>query len=281
MNDAARRLSCSEREIQKIIDDLVELRLVKPDGDGLFMTADPSAAIDAPAQATAYASFFSAGRIAGGAGAGSKELLDLESACVRMHEVAAESTDEVVAMLPGGGRPILELLECEPPMLTQGIRTRLLLQHTARFDSAAREQAEALIDKGAEIRTVAPLFEQLIVFDATTAFLPVVEADWNAVAMVRDPTVVAFLCACFERAWAGARHFVPRLGQHEVISDDLKGEILRMLINGAKDDTIARRLGLSVRTCRKYIAQLMRQFGVATRFQLGYAVRRGKVLAED
>jgi DNA-binding CsgD family transcriptional regulator len=274
-------MSCSEREIQEAVDNLVEMRLVKAADDGRFMRADPGAAVDMPGPAAVYASYFNPGRIVARSGTGTKELLDLDTACARMHEVAADSTDEVVAMLPGGGRPILELLECEPPLLTQGIRTRLIFQHTARFDCAAREQAEVLIGAGAEIRTVAPLFEQLIVFDSATAFIPVVDADRSAVALIEDPTVVAFLYACFERAWAGARNFAPRLGELDAISDDLKGEIVGMLINGAKDDTIARRLGLSVRTCRKYIAQLMRQFGVATRFQLGYAVRRGNTLAED
>lgn len=282
LNEVTQEMSCSEGEGQEVIDDLVELQLVKLGGDGRFMTSDPCAATaDVLAPVDAYVSIFSASRIVGGTGAGTKELLDLDTACVRMHEVAADSTDEVVAMLPGGGRPILELLECEPPMLAQGIQTRLLFQHTARFDSAAREQAEVLIGTGAQIRTVAPLFEQLIIFDAATAFIPVVEDDSSAVAMIQDPTVVAFLYTCFGRAWVGARDFAPRLGELDTISDDLKGEILQMLINGAKDDTIARRLGLSVRTCRKYIAQLMRKFGVATRFQLGYAVYQGRVLAED
>ncbi|UQA36858.1 LuxR C-terminal-related transcriptional regulator [Streptomyces sp. HNA39] len=240
------------------------------------MTSEPcTATVDS------YPSFFAAGPLDHGIAVGAKELLGLDAACVRMHEVAADSTVEVVAMLPGGGRPILELLESRPPVFTQGIRARLLFQHTARFDSAAREQAEVLVRSGAQVRTVAPLFEQLIIFDALTAFIPVVDNESSAVAVLQDPTVVAFLHASFGRAWTGARDFVPRLGELGAISDDLKNEILQMLINGAKDETIARRLGLSVRTCRKYIAQLMRKFGVATRFQLGYAVRHGSDFAED
>ncbi|MEU3751019.1 MULTISPECIES: helix-turn-helix domain-containing protein [Streptomyces] len=223
---------------------------------------------------------FGAGRILGHSHDGVKELLSLDSACDRMHEVAAESKDEVVAMLPGGGRPILELLECEPPLLAPGLPTRLLFQHTARFDSAAREQAEVLIGTGALIRTVAPPFGQLIVFDAATAFIPVTEDEGSAVAVIQDATVVSFLYSCFGRSWAGARDFAPGLGELDLISDDLKGEILQMLINGAKDETIARRLGLSVRTCRKYIAQLMQKFGAVTRFQLGYAVSQGTVPTE-
>ncbi|MET9293123.1 helix-turn-helix transcriptional regulator [Streptomyces sp. NPDC003077] len=270
-----------ERGPEGAVDDLVALRPRNPGGDREFMTADPRALIDMPTSVDTYASFFDALQIVARTGEDTKELLDLETACARMHEVAAECGEEVVAMMPGGGRPVAELFECGPPVLGQGIRTRLLLQHTARFDSAAREQAEALIGAGAEIRTVAPLFEQLIIFDARTAFIPAADADRDAVAVIRDPTVVTFLHACFGRAWAGAMSYAPRLGELSAISDDLKDEILRMLINGAKDDTIARRLGLSVRTCRKYVAQLMRKYRVATRFQLGYAVCRGMGPAGD
>jgi DNA-binding NarL/FixJ family response regulator len=45
---------------------------------------------------------------------------------------------------------------------------------------------------------------------------------------------------------------------------------------GAKDETIARQLGVSLRTVRRRVAELMDELGASTRFQAGMeAVRRG------
>ena len=50
----------------------------------------------------------------------------------------------------------------------------------------------------------------------------------------------------------------------------------RQLAAGAKDEQIARTMGLSLRTIRRRIADLMIELGADTRFQAGAeAVRRG------
>ena len=47
------------------------------------------------------------------------------------------------------------------------------------------------------------------------------------------------------------------------------GEILRLLAAGQKDESVARALGVSVRTVQRKIQTLQRGFGAASRFQLG------------
>ena len=52
--------------------------------------------------------------------------------------------------------------------------------------------------------------------------------------------------------------------------------ILRQLQSGSKDEQIARTMGLSLRTVRRRIAELMIELGADTRFQAGAeAARRG------
>ena len=52
--------------------------------------------------------------------------------------------------------------------------------------------------------------------------------------------------------------------------------LLALLGSGAKDETIARELGMSERTLRRRSADLLRRLGAANRFQAGaQAVRRG------
>ncbi len=58
--------------------------------------------------------------------------------------------------------------------------------------------------------------------------------------------------------------------------------MLALLAEGAKDETIARRLQLSTRTVRRVIAQAMRECGAQSRFQLAIAaVHRGWLSPED
>jgi len=45
-------------------------------------------------------------------------------------------------------------------------------------------------------------------------------------------------------------------------------KILTMLAGGAKDETVARSLGLSVRTCRRHIAEILTRLNATSRFQV-------------
>jgi len=57
---------------------------------------------------------------------------------------------------------------------------------------------------------------------------------------------------------------------------DLRRFLLQELAAGARDEQIARSLGLSLRTVRRRVADLLIERGVDTRFQAGVeAVRRG------
>jgi DNA-binding NarL/FixJ family response regulator len=52
--------------------------------------------------------------------------------------------------------------------------------------------------------------------------------------------------------------------------------LLALMAAGLKDEVVARRLGLSLRTVRRRIANLMDELGADTRFQAGLeAARRG------
>ncbi|MEU9130595.1 helix-turn-helix transcriptional regulator, partial [Kitasatospora sp. NPDC048540] len=46
--------------------------------------------------------------------------------------------------------------------------------------------------------------------------------------------------------------------------------IMELLAAGLKDESIARRLGMSLRTTRRHIADIMEELDAASRFQAGY-----------
>ncbi|WP_405361042.1 LuxR C-terminal-related transcriptional regulator [Kitasatospora sp. NBC_00085] len=58
----------------------------------------------------------------------------------------------------------------------------------------------------------------------------------------------------------------------------MQNAILAMLSGGLRDATIARRLGVSLRTCRKYTAEALAPLGAESRFQAGYLTRSKQIL---
>ncbi len=92
--------------------------------------------------------------------------------------------------------------------------------------------------------------------------------------VVRQPAVVEMFRAYFEALWDRAVA-VPALERGEA-TPDLDELLLAQLARGAKDEQIARLLGVSLRTVRRRVASMMSELGVDSRFQAGVeAVRRG------
>ena len=93
--------------------------------------------------------------------------------------------------------------------------------------------------------------------------------------LLDDALVVRSYVRLFERAWRDSSGFPAPGG-----ADEHDVRILELLSRGAKDEVIARHLGISVRTVRRRIAALMAHEGATTRFELGVAaVRRGSLPA--
>ncbi|MER6961263.1 MULTISPECIES: helix-turn-helix transcriptional regulator [unclassified Streptomyces] len=203
-----------------------------------------------------------------------------ETVRLLLSEAAANGSREVVCMQPGGGWSVEELIEEQNrdlQLLGRGVRMRVLYQHAARFDTPTREHAAKLVDAGAEIRTAGALIGKIFIFDRNVAYIP---AKRGGAVVVQEPSIIDFLHSCFEHVWETAKEFDTRRAEVEVVSVEMKKEIVRMLIAGAKDEAIARRLGVSVRTCRKHIGQVMQMFGATSRFQFGYLVKDAN-LEED
>jgi hypothetical protein len=93
--------------------------------------------------------------------------------------------------------------------------------------------------------------------------------------LVRAPALVSLVNDLFERYWEKA---VPLRSTPVGFGRNERVEILEGLMLGAKDEALARQLGVSLRTVRRRVADLMDELGATTRFQAGMeAVRRGLV----
>lgn len=186
-----------------------------------------------------------------------------------IEEAAAAARTEVLITQPDGAWPFDELA-----LARRGVRVRLLHHHTARHHSPTQERVAELVGAGAAARTLAELGGRMIAFDRRLVLVP--HATDGAVA-VRDPSTVAYLCDTFDRSWNLASPYNP-CDPHAAVRDEVQSAILAMLSEGLRDETIARRLGVSLRTCRKYIAEIFGLLGAESRFQAGYLTRARQIL---
>jgi hypothetical protein len=131
---------------------------------------------------------------------------------------------------------------------------------------------QARRDEKEEVRLIDAMPTRLFVISGTHAVLPepLGFADEPRL-LVRQGALVAALTLLFELYW-----------ERSVAVPEAEGRVdervflVRQLASGAKDEQIARTLGLSLRTVRRRVADLMIELGVDTRFQAGAeAVRRG------
>ncbi len=141
----------------------------------------------------------------------------------------------------------------------------------AEVPDLLRERARA----GEELRLVADLPTRMIVIGNTHAVLPEPLGFTDQPRLlIRQGAVVESLTLLFELIWERASPITDLERGHA--RGDHRRLLLEQLAAGAKDEQIARAMGLSLRTVRRRVSELMDEFHVETRFQAGAeAVRRG------
>lgn len=199
-----------------------------------------------------------------------------------LERAAARCEEEVLTAQPGGGRSAESLKSAwtaTKDMLDRGIRMRTVYQHSARFSPATRRYVNQVTEYGGQVRSLEQITERLIIFDRKVAFIPA-RSDRKAALAVYQPAVVEFLVGIFERAWILGTPFPSRnrAPDVQVLLSDVRLSIIKLLADGETDETIARRMGLSVRTCRSHISKMYETFGVRSRCQLGVFIANSGLL---
>jgi DNA-binding CsgD family transcriptional regulator len=203
-----------------------------------------------------------------------ERLVGLDATCRRLGQVFRETSDEGVAFAPGGpltedtrrlGRPIAE------DARKRGVGLRTIYLDSLRNDPESVAYVHWLLSLGARIRTVPtlPLWMQIV--DRRMAFVPSdLRNSGTGAVLLKEPGAVAGLVELFEHVWRDAAPFadVPPPLQ-PVLATPRERALLRLLADGLTDEAAARRLGVSLRTERRMITDLMERLGATSRFQLG------------
>lgn len=192
-------------------------------------------------------------------------------------KVAADGCGQEAIVLHSGmryGEEFEDLLQLCGRLLDDGVTVRLVCQHRGRSDFAARLKIRNLLAQGASVRTAAHVPRSAVVFDRSVAVLLGVSGQETTASHVRTTEVAVFVLDLFEHLWDVATPFTATTGDGEDAAADLRRSIAGLMANGLTDEALARKLGMSVRTCRRHIGELMRGVDAVSRFQAGVQAAR-------
>lgn len=156
--------------------------------------------------------------------------------------------------------------------LERGVNYRVVYDPSAfKRESRAPKSpaAAALPESSARVSSVVPA--RLVIRDGEESLIFSAAGRSSEVLGVRihSPWFTALLKDTFETIWGSA---LPLPADRVATSPRLSGEeqeILRLLGTGLTDESIARFLGVSLRTVQRKVQAIQRSFGATSRFQLG------------
>jgi DNA-binding transcriptional ArsR family regulator len=195
-----------------------------------------------------------------------------------IQSLAATSSGEMLWLRPdqwrfGVGRRVDDWVV---DTVRAGRRSRAI--YPARVLEEAPHVVRSRAEAGEHVRILAQVPSRVAVLGSAAAVLP---EQWGVNSgrrlVVRQEAIVSALTTLFDTLWERA---MPVPGLDDPTGDEEQSGHRRLLLDqlaeGAKDEQIARVLGMSLRTVRRRVASIMDDLGVESRFQAGVeAVRRG------
>jgi hypothetical protein len=165
----------------------------------------------------------------------------------------------------------------------RGVRVRPLTQGAVLATPTGAACVATLHTAGVDIR-VTPLGAACVLGVDTDAGSVAASGPHSVfgVHCLRNPVVLRLLEELFGQEWSTAGR--PGAEPDAVAAEPnrLDFAVLDALASGAKDATTARQLGMSVRSLRRRVAELMTRLGAGSRFQAGVrAAERGWVTTRD
>jgi sugar-specific transcriptional regulator TrmB/DNA-binding CsgD family transcriptional regulator len=200
----------------------------------------------------------------------------------RIEELALKAKESFWGLIPAHFDDSLPQADRSPDfdLLERGIKLKTVYLQSMTSSKQALEYATRMHRLGGEVRVTPTLPMRLLVLDHELAIMAMDPDNPTAGAVIhRTPAVVSVAMALFDAYWTRATEiFDPEDRDDETPLTAHEAEVLRLLAGGAKDEQVARLLGISLRTARRITANLSERLDAASRFELGVAAaKRGWV----
>ena len=210
-----------------------------------------------------------------------EKVVGADAIHARFERLAYGSTTCVDSLVPATALPAEMLRDAWPldaDLLRRGVVCRAMYREAIRNDPPLHSYARDLLAHGAQVRTSPTLPQRLFISDRRIAVVPLDPTVRGlGTAIVTAPGVVASLLELFESVW---RNAAPLDTGNPVDGatglSDTERMLLTMLADGATDEAAAKKLGVSLRTVRRIMADLMQRLDAGSRFEAGIkAAKRG------
>lgn len=198
----------------------------------------------------------------------------------RLFQLTRAARERVSFMLPGEALPpeaIGPSARLDGELLARGIPLRVVVSDASLERTHWRDHLCGQVQRGVQARSHPAPPQRLVIVDGDVAILP---RDGSAGAIVvHGPDLVGPTAALFDTMWHDA---IPIVMDAQVteseFSDARVRQVVALLAQGQKDEAIARRLQVSVRTVRRLVSAALTALHAESRFEAGVlAVKRGWV----
>ncbi|MFB7260575.1 LuxR C-terminal-related transcriptional regulator [Streptomyces nojiriensis] len=206
------------------------------------------------------------------------QLVGLDAVRRRLEELAQHARLECLSFLPNGAQ-LPDTMEASKPLdqqaLERGVQMRNIYQESFRNDPATLQYVRWMSSLGGETRTVPSLPMLMVIVDREVALVPMDPNDGRQGAVeLRSHGAVAAMRVLFSQFWEAATPWqeTPPADRNGLSRRDR--EILMMLATGRTDQWIAHQLGVSLRTIRRNVSDLMDRLDARSRFEAGVLAER-------
>jgi hypothetical protein len=153
--------------------------------------------------------------------------------------------------------------------LRPGVAMRKLYRPSALLDPSLSQHLHTMVERGAGVRITDEDINETIILDRRAIILAGdTSYGMRSYSIITVPEVVHGVLSLFDAAWRAATDLAV-FDRDAAELRQLAPRILDHLNAGATDESAARALGLSVRTYRRRVAELMAALGATSRFQAG------------
>ncbi|MBJ2121867.1 LuxR family transcriptional regulator [Arthrobacter sp. MSA 4-2] len=185
-------------------------------------------------------------------------------------------SEKVLIAQPGQGSTAdvhEESIRKDLDLLNRGVRRRTLYDVSTRDHVPTRKAVTAIQAGGGEFGALPFVPLRMMIFDQKLALVArQLDAGDKAALVIRDPSLIHIFTLLFDVAWELSEPFLaPDATQTPLNS--MQHAILQGLAAGLSDESIARRLDINVRTCRRHIAWMLETLRADSRFQAGVKAR--------
>jgi DNA-binding CsgD family transcriptional regulator len=209
-----------------------------------------------------------------------EEVIGDDAVRSRLYQLATAAKHEVWTCNPGPApsrRALAASRTMDQLARSRGVHSRSIFATAVATDDAMREYLAEVVEAGDEVRLHPDPPVLLFVIDGEIAVLPAdTESPGRGALILHSKALVEPMRVVYRLLWQASLPFAP--GDAWDADEERLRRIVAMLVEGHKDESIGRRLDLSVRTVRRLISLAVERLGAESRFQAGaQAVRRGWV----